>query len=156
MLSKFCVIWDESLLSNRSEKSPLHTIHHCSRTMTKLLFCEKNWVLWNVTKRDLHTIRHKSQFLRRCVATENTMKKVLSFCQKTANFGKCISRRTFSQNAHKSWQITLYTQFVFRSSFVGLSIFRGCSWIVCSELKKLIKIDYRVPKCPCPSLASLH
>ncbi len=44
--------------------SPLHTIRHCSRTVTKQLFREKNYVSRKVTKRGLHTIRHRPRFSR--------------------------------------------------------------------------------------------
>ncbi len=71
-------------------------------TVTILLFREKNSVLQNVMKRGLHTIRHRPQFSRMCVATENTAKKVLWISQKTAYSCKRISQKNFSRNAHKS------------------------------------------------------
>ncbi len=47
---------------------PVLLFRRCSRTITKLLFREKNRVLRNATKRGLHTIRHRPQFLWMCVA----------------------------------------------------------------------------------------
>ncbi len=141
--------------------NPLHTIHRCLRTMTKLLFRKKIWVLQNVTKRSLHAICHRLQFLQMCVATENTAKKVLWIRQKTAYSGKHISRKSFSQNAHKSDESfsTYYSHFArissIRSFFIivrewcvaGLSLqFNGhclsvlkMSWFLrwlCQKIKK--------------------
>ncbi len=58
-------------------RSPLHTICHYSQTVTKLLFRKKKKVLRNVTKRGVHTIRRRTQFLRMCVETKNMTKRVL-------------------------------------------------------------------------------
>ncbi len=88
----------------------------------KLLFREKYWVLRNVTKRGLHTIRHRPQFSRICVATENTVKKALWICQKTDYSNEHI------------WWITHYTLFAFRTNFIRLFLFRHSSQIVCSGL----------------------
>ncbi len=41
-------------------------------------------------------------FRERVVETENTTKKVLWFCQKTAYSGERFSRKSFSQNARES------------------------------------------------------
>ncbi len=85
-----------------SASSLLHTIRRCLRTMTKLLFHKKDWVSRNVTKVGLHTICHRLQFFRMCIATENTVKKFLWICQKITYSGKCISQKSFSRNAHES------------------------------------------------------
>ncbi len=83
-------------------KSLLYTIRRYSQTTTKSLFREKILILRNTAKRGLHTIRRRPQFSQTCVEIENTTKKVLWFCQKTAYFGECNSRKSFLRNAHES------------------------------------------------------
>ncbi len=73
-------------------------------------------------KRGLHTIRHRPQFLRMCVATENTTKKVLRIRQKTAYSSKRISR-----NAHESDEL-LSTHY---SHVAQISSLRSFFVIVC-------------------------
>ncbi len=102
---------------------PATHCHRYSQTMIKLLVREKNWVLWNMTKRVLHTIRYRLQM---CVATENypwIRWKVLCVRWKTAYSSKRISRKSFLRNAHESWWITLYTLFVFGINFIHSSFF---------------------------------
>ncbi len=113
--------------------SPLHTVCRCSQTMAKLLFCEKKLSFMKHDE-ETHTIHHRLQFLRMCVATEKMVKKVLWVRQKTAYSGECILWKSFLRNAHKPWRIILCTLFMFRNSFVVLSIFCGCLWIVCIGL----------------------
>ncbi len=61
----------------------------------KMKFCEK----WR--KGALHTIRHRPQFSRMCVETENTAKKILWISQKITCYGERISRNSFSQHARE-------------------------------------------------------
>ncbi len=103
----------------------LQTIHRCLRAMTKLLSHKKNWVLQNATKRGLHDICHILQFSQMCVATENTTKKVLWICQKTASSGKRISWKFFPK-CSRIWRITLSTLFAFHMNFVHSFLFRHC------------------------------
>ncbi len=71
-------------------------------------------------KRSTHC--HRPQFLRMCVEKENTVKKVLWFCQKTAYSGEHIS-----QNAHESDE-SLSTHY---SHFARISSVRLFFVIVC-------------------------
>ncbi len=66
-----------------------------------------------MTKKGLHTIRHRPQFSQMCVETENTKEKVLWIRQKTTYFGEHISH-----NAHESDESlsTHYSHFAWISS----------------------------------------
>ncbi len=127
-------------------KSPLHTIHHCSQPMTKLLFRKKklSFVKPDQKRSTLHTIRHRPQFSQTCVAIENTAKKVLWIRQKTAYSGERNLRKSFSQNTRKTDELlsTHYSHFAY--SF----LFRHCSRIVCSrqntKCKKTVSSTRRI------------
>ncbi len=115
--------------------SPLHTIRRCSQRMTKLLVREKNWVSQNLTKRDLHAIRHRPQLSRMCVATEN----ILEYDKKSY---LCLSkdcllrRRHFAKVFYYSQIMTnqyLHTTCVLHE-FHQFVLFHRCLRIMCSRL----------------------
>ncbi len=66
-------------------------------------------------KKYLHTIRHRPQFSRMCIATENATKKVLWNCQKTAYSEKRICK-SFSQNTHQFTNLTNHSLHTIRVS----------------------------------------
>ncbi len=103
--------------------------------MTKLLFREKNYVSRNMTKRDLHTIRCRPQFLRMCVETEkNDEKSSLNSLKNRILWRTHFAKRFFTK-CSQIWRITLYTLFAFRTNFISSFLFRHYSRIVCSGLK---------------------
>ncbi len=80
--------------------SPLHTIRCCLQTMTKLLF-RKKIEFYETWWKEVNTIFviensfcRRPQLSQMCVATENTMKKVLWIRQKTAYCRKRILQNT--------------------------------------------------------------
>ncbi len=81
-----------------------------------------------MTKRGLHTIRHRPQFSRMYVEKENTTKKVLPIRQKTAYSGESILRTSFLQNAHESDESlsTHYLRFARSSSVRSLFVLVRC------------------------------
>ncbi len=97
-------------------------------------------------KRGLYTIRHRPQFLRMCIAMENTAKKVLWIRQKTAYSDERILR-----NAQKSDELlsTHYSDFVrsFQINQLFLNLFLQVAWNVASHFSPpgpgaLKKVDH--------------
>ncbi len=82
-----------------------------------------------MTKRGLHTIRHRPQFSQMCVAMENKAKKVFRSNQKTAYSGEHNSQKSFSRNTHKSDK-SLPTHY---SHFARISSIRSFFVIVCES-----------------------
>ncbi len=101
------------------QESPLHTTRCCLRTMTKLLFREKNWVLRNVMKRGVHTIFCRLQFSQMCVATENTT-KFFEFVKRPPTLVKAFREKVFRKTLmnHDESLSTHYLCFIAVLSFV--------------------------------------
>ncbi len=102
---KYC--WQKR--DERVALSPLHTIRHCLRTVTKL-FCEKNYVSRKVTK------------------------KFLWFSSKNRLLWRTHFAKKFSAKCSIIRRITLYTLFAIHTDFVRSFLFRPCSRIVCRAL----------------------
>ncbi len=95
-------------------------------------FAKKNWVSWNVTKRGVHTIRHRSRFSWMRVATENTVKNFFEFVKKPPFPANAFCEKVFHETLTNLTNHTVHTIRVsheFRS-FVPFSSLR----IVCSGI----------------------
>ncbi len=118
--------------------NPLHTLCRYWQTTTKLLFRKKIWILRNMAKTRLQTIRHRQQFLR--VTCKFVWSNEKCLC---VSFKDCYIKRRQCKVQNKKLVCEtsarkFYTLFVFRNIFVGSPIFCGCLRTVLAGLQDTI------------------
>ncbi len=88
-----------------------------------------------MTKRGLHTIRHRPQFSQTCCRNIKYDKKSSLNSSKNRLLQRTHFAKMFFVKHSRIWRITLYTLFAVRMDFVRSFLFRHCLQIVCSWLK---------------------